>query len=143
MSSSAALTTIAVCQLIMTIAGVVAVIAIVYAILSFKKMVSAKMDEAMQKIQPVVDRAESVAQQAKETAEMVGEKVDSIMAKAETATETVTNRVQSVSGKVEEAVNPQVVAVAGMVGTAMKCVQLYKDIVQIKQGSGGNGAESK
>ena len=58
-------------------------------------------------MQPVVDQAMSIAEQAKETAEKVSDKVDSIMTKAEDTADKVTDKVQSVSDKVEEAVNPQ------------------------------------
>lgn len=132
MNEGTALTTIAICQLIMTAAGVVAVAGLIYAIFAFKKMISNKIDEVMDRVQPVVDRAESIAQQAKDTAEKVSEKVDSIMARAESTADTVSTRVESVSSKVEQAVNPQVVAVAGMVGTAVKVMQLYRDIMQIR-----------
>lgn len=135
MSSDTSLTIIAICQLIMTAAGLVAVVALVYAIRAFKKMISTKIDEVMDRVQPVVDRAESIAQSAKETAEKVSEKVDHIMARAETTAETVSDKVESVSTKVEEAMNPQVVAVAGVVATAVRCMQLYRDIVQLRQGT--------
>jgi len=135
MSSDTPLWIIAVCQLITTAAGVVAVVAMVYAIIAFKKMISTKIDEAMNRVQPVVDRAEAIAQSAKETAEKVSEKVDHIMTRAESTAETVSDKVESVSTKVEEAMNPQVVAVAGVVGTAVRCMQIYRDIVQIRQGA--------
>lgn len=135
MQQDTSLTIIAICQLITTAAGVVAVVAMVYAILAFKKMISTKIDEAMSRVQPVVDRAESIAQSAKETAEKVSEKVDHIMDRAESTAESVSGKVESVSTKVEEAMNPQVVAIAGVVGTAVRCVQLYRDILQIRQGT--------
>ncbi|MCL5104652.1 MAG: hypothetical protein M1133_11155 [Armatimonadetes bacterium] len=137
MSNTTALTIIATCQLIMTAAGVVAVGGLIYAIFAFKGMISSKIDEALSKVQPVIDRAESVAEQAKETAEHVSGKVDAIMAKAEETADTVGDKVQSVSTKVEEAMNPQVVAVAGVVGTAVRCLQLYSDIVKARRP--GNG----
>lgn len=122
----------------MTAAGLVAVLALVYAIFAFKNMLSSKIDEAMSKVQPVVDRAESIAQQAKETAEKVSDKVDSIMTRAESTADTVSSRVESVSSKVEEAVNPQMVVVAGVVGTAVKCLQLYHDIAKIRHENSGS-----
>ena len=139
MSNTTSLTIIAICQLAITAAGIVAVGGLIYAILAFKRMISSKIDEAMNKVQPVIDRAESVAQQAKETAEHVSDKVDAIMAKAEETADTVGDKVQSVSTKVEEAMNPQVVAVAGVVGTAVRCLQLYSDIVKVRHAGAGNG----
>ncbi|MCL5104129.1 MAG: hypothetical protein M1133_08440 [Armatimonadetes bacterium] len=138
MSTDTALTTIAICQLVMVVAGVVAVGGLIYAIFAFKGMISSKIDEAISKVQPVMDRAESIAEQAKETAEKVSDKVDAIMAKAEETADTVGDKVQSVSTKVEEAMNPQVVAVAGVVGTAVRCLQLYRDIVKVRH-AGGDG----
>ena len=133
MTSDTSLTIIAICQLIMTAGGLIAVSALVYVVLAFKKMISAKIDEVMDRVQPVVDRAESIAQSAKETAEKVSEKVDHIMARAETTADSVSDKVESVSVKVEEAMNPQVVAVAGVVATAVRCMQIYRDIMQLRQ----------
>ena len=136
---STQLTVIAVCQVIMAAAGLIAVAGLVFAIFAFKGMISSKIDEVMSKVQPVMDRAESIAKQAQETAEKVSDKVDAIMTKAEETADTVGERVQSVSTKVEEAVSPQVVAVAGVVGTAVRCIQLYNDIVKTRCPATGNG----
>ena len=130
------LTIIAICQIIMTAAGFIAVIAFVYAIFAFKALISRKINEVMGKVQPVVDQAMSIAEQAKETAEKVSDRVDSIMTKAEDTADKVTDKVQSVSDKVEEAVNPQIVTIAGIVGTAARCVQIYKDIMDVRKQSG-------
>ena len=131
MTTESSVTIIAICQLILTAAGIALVIGLVYGIFAFKKMVSAKVDEAMAKIQPVVDQAKSIADQAKETAETVSSKVDSIMAKAEDTAGKVSDKVQSVSDKVEGAISPQVVATAGLVGAIVKCVELYRDISKL------------
>ena len=128
MTTESAVTIIAICQLILTVAGIALVIGIIYAVFALKKMVSTKVDEAMAKVQPIVDQAKSIADKAKETADSVSAKVDSIAAKAEDTAEKVSDKVQSVSNKVEEAVSPQVVAAAGLVGAVVKCVELYHDI---------------
>ncbi len=133
MDQGSALTTIAICQIITTVMIFLGIGGLIFAIFAFKNMISKKLDELMNRVQPVVDRAESIAQSAKETAEKVSEKVDHIMTKAESTADSVTTKVQSVSNRVEEAVNPQVVAAAGVVGTAVKCMQLYRDIMQIRQ----------
>ena len=133
MSSQASLTIIAICQIILTISIFAAVGGLLYAIFSFKKMISSKVDEAMGKVQPVVDQAKAISEQARETVEKVSDKVDSIMTKAETTADKVGEKVQSVSEKVETAINPQVAAAAGIVGSAVKCIQLYHDINKVRE----------
>ena len=132
MSNQVSLTIIAVCQIILTAAIFIAVAGLIYAIFAFKKMISDKIDEAMGRVQPVVDQARGIAEQARDTAEKVSNKVDSIMMKAETTADRVGEKVQSVSERVETAINPQVAAAAGIVGSAVKCVQLFNDITKIR-----------
>jgi len=128
MSSEASLTTIAICQLLTTIAWIVVVAAIVYAVFAFKKLVQTKIDEAMGRVQPVVDQAKAVAEQAKETAENVSSKIDSIMTAADRTAEHVGATVRNVSTSVESAVSPQVATAAGLVTAAVKCVEIYRDV---------------
>lgn len=132
MPESTSLTIIAICQLIMTAALLVAVLALIYAIFAFKNLLNTKIDEALNRVQPVVDRAETIAQQAKETAESVSSKLDHIMTRVENTTDTVTDKVQSVSTRVEESVTPQMATIAGVIGTAMQAMQIYRDIVEIR-----------
>lgn len=133
MSNQVSLTIIAICQMIFALGGLLTAIALIYVLLSFKNMVSRKIDDAMASVQPVMDQAKSIAEQAKETADKVSVKVDAIMSKAETTANSVSEKVSTVSSRVEEAVNPQVATAAGIVGTAMKCYQLYRDLVSVKE----------
>jgi len=133
MTQPSALTAIAICQIITTVSVFAAAGALVYGFFSFKKMISAKMDEMMAKVQPVVDNAQAIAEQAKETAENVSKKVDSMVAKAEETAGRVSDKVDSISEKVEGAVNPQVVTIAGLVGTAARVVQIYTDLKRARR----------
>ena len=133
MSSETSLTTIAICQLVMILAATVLVGVVAWAVFAFKRLVTNKIDEAMAKVQPVVDQAKSIADQAKQTADTVSEKVDSIMTKADDTTSKVTEKVESVSTKLEEALTPQVVTVGGVIGAAAKCVELFKDASKLKK----------
>lgn len=141
MPTQTSLMIIAICQMVFALVGVVVVIALIWAVRSFKKMISNKMDEAMGRVQPVVDQARSIAEQARETAESVGRKVDTIMAKAEDTADRIGEKVQTVSSRVEEAVNPQVAAAAGVVGAIMKAVQLYQDVSAMRQSVGGSSGQ--
>jgi uncharacterized protein YoxC len=133
---------IAVCQIVLVVGGLIAALALAYLVISLKKLVNQKVDDAMNRVQPIVEQAKSIAEQAKDTAEKVSEKVDTMVTRAETAVDRVGDQVESVSAKVEQAMNPQVLAVAGIVGTAVKCAQIYKDIAAAKQ-SGDGGQESE
>lgn len=133
MSGSTQLSIIAACQVLLTLAALAVVGVLIYGVVSLKKLVQSKVDEAMSRVQPIVDKAQFVAEQARETAETVSKKVDSMVTRAETTVERVGEKVDSVSAKVEECISPQVVTVAGIVGTAVKCAQIYKDIVSAKQ----------
>lgn len=133
MSTEHALSTIAICQLITTIMVFLTAGALIAVIFLFKRMVSQKADELMSRVQPIVDDAKAVAEQAKETAEKVSEKVDSIMTKAEDTADKVTTRMDSVTAKVEEAVSPQAATVAGYAVAAMKAFQLFQQVAAVKQ----------
>lgn len=133
MSNTTALTIIAICQIVYAVVGLLAVLGIIYAIFALKKMVSDKIDEAFNRIQPVVNQAQSIAEQARETSEKVSAKVDAIMSKAENTADQVSNRVVTATNKVESAINPQVASTAGMIGAAIKAYQLYQDFLKIKQ----------
>lgn len=140
MTQEASLTTIAICQILFAVLFFAAVIALIYALTALKRMINQKLDEAMNRVQPVVDRAhsvveqaQSVAEQANRTVETVSAKIDSIAARAETTADRVGSSVESVTARVEEAMNPQVVAAAGIAGSAAKCLQLYRDILRLRQ----------
>lgn len=143
MSESTSLNVIAVCQILSTIAGIAAVAVITYAVFAFKRLVNTKVDQAMDCVQPIVEQAKSIAEQARETADKVSEKVDTMVARAETTVDIVGGRVEAVSSKVEEAVSPQVIAVAGIVGTAVKAAQIYRDIISARQGPDGAGSDEE
>jgi hypothetical protein len=143
MSESTSLNVIAICQILSTVAGIAAVAAIIYAVVSFKRLVNTKVDQAMDRVQPIVDQARSIAEQARETADKVSEKVDTMVARAESTVDLVGDKVESVSSKVEEAVNPQVIAVAGIVGTAVKAAQIYRDIVAARDAPNGGEPEDE
>ena len=132
MSDSTSLTIIAICQILFAALGLFAVAGILYAIFSIKKMVNDKIDDAFARIQPVVDQAQSIAEQARETTEKVSAKVDSIMSKAETTADQVSSRVVTATNKVESTINPQVATTAGVIGAAFKAYQLYQDFMSIK-----------
>ena len=133
MSSETSLIIIAICQLAMIVAAIVLVGVVAWAIFAFKRLVTTKVDEAMAKVQPVVDQAKSIAEQAKQTADTVSEKVDSIMTRADDTAGKVTEKVESVSTKLEEALTPQVVTAGGVIGAAVKCVELFKDASKLKK----------
>lgn len=133
MSSDASLTTIAICQLITTLMIFLTAAALIVAIFMFKKMVSDKVDELMNRVQPIVDQTKQIAEQAKETAEKVSEKVDSIMTKAESTAAKVTERMDNVTAKVEQSVSPQAANIAGYVAAGLKALQLFKDISAVRQ----------
>jgi methyl-accepting chemotaxis protein len=132
MTVSQGVTTIAICMIILTVAGSAAAVALIYGILTIKSVIKNKIDEAMAKIEPVVEQAKSIAEQARHTAESVSAKVEAIAAKAEDTANKVGDKVQSVSEKVENAINPQIVTAAGIVGTVARCVKIYKELRQIK-----------
>jgi len=127
MSTGASLTTIAICQLVATIAMLALAGGLLYAVFAFKRMISKKIDQAMAEVKPIAEQARSVAEQAKRTADTVNEKVDSIMTTAEDAAASAGNTVQNVSRRMEEAVNPQIVNIAGLVGTIAKCIRAWHE----------------
>lgn len=132
MSSSASLTTIAVCQIILTAATFILTGVLIYAMFAVTKILSAKIDYAMSRIQPVLDKAESIAEQAKDTTQRVSGKVDSIVSKAETTAEKVSEKVEEVSSKVDEAVTPRIAAVAGLAEAAAKLFQAYRELKNLR-----------
>lgn len=123
---------IAICQIVTLLAVVVIAAAVVWLIVWLKKFVSSKVDEAMSEVKPIIEQARGIAEQAKSTADTVAERVDSIMSTAEDTVGSVGDTVKSVSGKMEAAVDPRVVNLAGIVGTAAKCVQIARDVKTIK-----------
>jgi predicted PurR-regulated permease PerM len=133
MSTSVALTIIAICQMLATIAVVIAAGAIVAGIFIFKKLISDKIDQALNRVQPILDQTKEIAEQAKETAEHVSEKVDIIMTKVEGTADKVTSRMDNVTAKVEDAVSPQAATVAGYAAAAVKAFQLFQTIASVKQ----------
>lgn len=143
MTTEGALVWIAICQTIFALAGLAAAIAIIYGIFAFKHLASSKIDDAMARIQPVVDQAKSVAEQARDTAERVSSKVDSIMEKAEITADRVGDRVQALSERVEEAVSPQVITAAGLVSAAVKFFQIYRDLNTRRPGPHDQASETE
>lgn len=132
MSSHASLTTIAICQLITTVMIFLTAAGLIIAIIMFKRMIGAKIDEAMNRVQPIIDQTKEIAEQAKETAEKVSEKLDSIMTKAESTATKVSDRMDSVTAKVEQSVSPQAATIAGYVTAGLKAAQLFKDILAVR-----------
>ena len=131
-----ALNLIAVCQVITTIAAIVSVAVFIWAVFAFKSLITRKIDLFFAKVQPVVDEAKSIAEQARDTTEKVSEKVDSIMSRAESTANTVSEKVESVSGKLEEAINPQIAVAVGVLEAGVKLVHIYREIVQSRQSKG-------
>lgn len=132
MSTQASLTIIAICQLLTMITVVAIGGAVIYAIFMFRRFISGKIDEILNRIQPILDQTKDIAVQAKETAEKVSEKVDSIMTKAETTATKVSERMDNVTAKVEESVSPQAANIAGYIAAGLKALQLFKDISAVK-----------
>lgn len=128
MSTQAALTSIAVCQIIITALIFLAAAGLFVGILILRKFLSDKIDQVLDRVQPILDQTKGIAEQAKQTAEHVSETVDSIMNKAETTADKVTTRMDSVTAKVEESVSPQAATVAGYVAAGLKALQLVKEI---------------
>lgn len=133
MPTQTSLAIMAICQLIATIAMVAAAVGIVVLILSFKRMISAKIDEMMNRLEPIVKDARSIAEQARETAEKVSEKVDSIMTKADETAEKVAVRMDTVTSAVAQAVSPQASAIAGYATAALKVFQLIQRLTSAKR----------
>lgn len=149
MTQEASLTTIAICQILFAVLFFAAVIALIYALLALKRTINQKFDDAMNRVQPLVDsarsvveQAQSVAEQANRTVETVSAKIDSIASRAENTADRVGSSVESVTAKVEEAMSPQVVAAAGIAGSAVKCLQLYRDILKLRQAVSTSGSPS-
>ena len=143
MSSQTSLIIIAICQLLGAITAIAAVSALIYGVFSFKRMVSSKMDEAMAKVQPVVDHAQHIAEQAKATADNVSSKVDAIMTRAEDTADQIGNKMQEVSDRVEEAITPQIAVTAGVVGAVVKAVQLYQDVNTARRKDGQSKSDEQ
>ncbi len=133
MTQEVSLGIMAICQLVSTIAIVALAIGFIYMFFSMKKMVNDRVDEAMTKVQPILDQATAVANQAKATADTIGAKVDSIANKAETTAGKVGDTVQLLSGKVDQAVTPKVAAAIGIAGAAIKLVELYSTINKMRK----------
>ena len=133
MSVPSGVTIIAICTLILTLGTILVTGAILWLILSFKKMVNNKINEAMAKVQPIVDQAQTVANQIGDSTQKLTSAVNTIATKAEETANTVGDKVKTMSAKVEDAVNPQVVTIAGMVGTATRCYQIYHDLVKLRE----------
>ena len=133
MSTQTALTWIAICQMLATLSILAVAIGLLVAVFSFKKLISDKIDQTMNRLQPILDQTKEIAEQAKETAEHVSEKVDIIMTKVEGTAEKVTSRVDNVTAKVEDAVSPQAATVAGYAAAAVKAFQLFQTIASVKQ----------
>lgn len=135
MSIETSVTWIAICQIIITLMVFLTAAALIFVLIKFKKLVSDKVDEALSRVQPIVDQTREIAEQAKDTAEKVSEKVDSIMTKAETTATKVTERMDNVTAKVQESVSPQAVNIAGYVAAGLKALQLFKDISAARSAS--------
>jgi len=133
MPSETSLAIIAVCQLIITVALVAAAVGIVVVMLSFKRMINKKMDEMMDRVEPIVKDAKSIAEQARETAEKVSEKVDSIMTKADDTADKVAGRLDSVTSAIAAAVSPQAPAIAGFATAALKVYQVFQQFTSARQ----------
>lgn len=131
-SVPAGVQTIAICMIIMTVGVAVTAAALVYAIHRFRRLVDSKVDEAMARVQPLVDQATSIAEQAKQTADSVSIKIDAVATKIENTAIQVGDRIQTVSERVESAISPQVVTAAGIVGAAAKCVDIYRDLLRLR-----------
>jgi methyl-accepting chemotaxis protein len=135
MSDSTSLTIIAICQLLTLIAGIVTMGALVWVFFAFKKLVSKKIDEAIGLVKPVADQAKAIAEQARKTADTACERVDTMMSRMENTVDAVGDKVEDISARVEEAISPQMIAAAGVVGTAAKAAQIYRDIKKVSQES--------
>ena len=133
MSQELSLAIMAICQFVSMLAIVALVIGFYIMFIKMKKMVDEKVDEALAKVQPILDQATAVANQAKATADTIGAKVDSIANKAETTAGKVGDTVQLLSGKVDQAVTPKVAAAIGIAGAAIKLVELYSTINKMRK----------
>lgn len=132
MTQEQALTMMAWCQLVSAIGMVCVFVALIYLIKTTKKYLDLKVNEILAKLEPVVQQAKAVTEQAKETVDLVGTKIDSITDKADTAVTKVGHTVQLFSGKLEKAVTPKVASVLAIVGAATRLLQLYQSITKDK-----------
>ncbi len=133
MPDHTSLAIIAICQLIATVAIVAAAIGIIVLIFSFKRMVNKKIDEIMDRVEPIVKDAKSIAEQARETADKVSEKVDSIMTKADDTAGKVAGKMDIVASAIAQAVSPQASAVTGYATAALKVFQLIQQFTSGRQ----------
>jgi len=133
MNQETSLAIMAICQLVSMVAIVALVIGFYIMFIKMRKMIDEKVDEALAKVQPILDQATAVANQAKATADTIGAKVDSIANKAETTAGKVGDTVQLLSGKVDQAVTPKVAAAIGIAGAAIKLVELYSTINKMRK----------
>jgi len=133
MSTESSLSIIAVVQVAFLVVGLGTAIGLIYAIVSFKRAVIAKIDEAFDKVKPVIDSAADVALQAQATVEKVSEKVDKMVTKAAETTDAVGDTVQSVTRKFDEVLSPQVMKAVGVGSAVLKVINLVQSIKKSQQ----------
>lgn len=131
-STQTSLGIIAICMLIATLSIVAVAVGILVIICTFKRMVARKIDEVMNRVEPIVSDAKAIAEQARETAEKVSEKVDSIMTKADDTAGKVASRMDTVTATIAQAICPQAPAIAGYANAALKVYQLFQQFASTK-----------
>ncbi len=117
------LVTIAICQIIITATIFLAAAALVIAVFMIKNMINRKIDEAMGKVQPIINQAKAISEQARETVDEVSAKVDSIMTRVESTTGEVSSKVDSIMAKVDDTVDNISGQVNSTVGSIMKSTE--------------------
>lgn len=133
MTEQASLTVIAVCQIILVVLLFAAVAAILYALFAVRQTINQKVDEAMQRIEPVLEHTKAVVEQARSAAECANRTVEGVSERVDAIVSRAQDTAESVTAKLEQAVSPQVIAAAGAAGTVLKCVQLYRDILELRR----------
>lgn len=94
---------IAVCQIIMTAMFFLVSAALIVVLIWFKGMIERKINDAMARVQPIINQAKAISDDAKETVDKVSSTVDTVMTRVESSAGQVGDRLDSIMEKVETA----------------------------------------
>lgn len=127
MSSDTSLTLIAICQLVLTVAILAAAAGMIYALISIKRTVSAKITQVLTELKPVSEKLNSVAEQLKQTTDKAADKIDSMLIATEDAVQSVTEATKSISKKIEESFSPRMATIAALITSIVKCAHIWRE----------------
>ncbi|MCE5321749.1 hypothetical protein LLG46_00370 [bacterium] len=123
------LVAIAICQIITTALVLLTAAALVVGIILIRNAINRKVDEAMAKVQPIINQAKAVSEQVRETVDEVSAKVDSIMASVQSTTGEVTSKIDSIVARVDDTVGSVTGQVNSTVGSIMNKAESTVDQV--------------